>query len=103
MLESLDDAVGKVLGALDKAGLAEKTIVIFTSDNGGLAIKGGGPQYTRIGRRALYRKADVLAWAAATGRTVENTAQLVGAAPKLATVTALPAAAKRRAAAQVEA
>jgi arylsulfatase A-like enzyme len=41
MLESLDDAVGKVLGALDKAGLAEKTIVIFTSDNGGLAIKAG--------------------------------------------------------------
>jgi hypothetical protein len=44
-----------------------------------LAIKGGGPRYTRIGRRALYRKADLLAWAQATGRTVENTAQLAGA------------------------
>jgi arylsulfatase A len=41
MLESLDDAVGKVLGAIDRAGLAEKTIVIFTSDNGGLAIRSG--------------------------------------------------------------
>ncbi len=41
MLESLDDAVGKVLGALEKAGLTEKTIVIFTSDNGGLAIRAG--------------------------------------------------------------
>ncbi len=29
----------------------------------------------RIGRRALYRKADTLKWAAETGRTVENTAQ----------------------------
>ena len=41
MLESLDDAVGKVLDALDRNGLADKTIVIFTSDNGGLAIREG--------------------------------------------------------------
>ncbi len=41
-----------------------------------LAIKGGGPVYMRINRRALYRKRDVLRWAAETGRTVENTAQL---------------------------
>jgi arylsulfatase A len=41
MLESLDDAVGKVLDAIERAGLAEKTIVIFTSDNGGLAIRSG--------------------------------------------------------------
>lgn len=42
------------------------------------AIKGGGCPYVRIGRRALYRKADVLAWAASRGRRVENTAQLAG-------------------------
>ena len=41
-----------------------------------LAIKGGGPRYTRINRRALYRKRDGLQWATSTGRTVENTAQL---------------------------
>lgn len=41
-----------------------------------LAIKGGGPPYTRLSRRALYLKADVLAWAASRGRRVENTAQL---------------------------
>ena len=40
------------------------------------AIKGGGVPYMRIGRRALYRKADVLAWMERTGRPVENTAQL---------------------------
>jgi hypothetical protein len=40
------------------------------------AIRGGGPLYTRIGRRALYRKADLLAWMESKGRTVENTAQL---------------------------
>lgn len=43
------------------------------------AINGGGIPYTRIGRRALYRKEDVLAWAAANGRRVENTAQLADA------------------------
>ncbi|MBK6864092.1 MAG: DNA-binding protein [Ideonella sp.] len=40
------------------------------------AIKGGGCPYIRIGRRALYRKADVLDWMERTGRRVENTAQL---------------------------
>lgn len=35
MVESLDDNVGKVLDALDRFGLAENTIVIFYSDNGG--------------------------------------------------------------------
>lgn len=45
-----------------------------------LAIKGGGPPYTRIGRRALYLKRDVLSWAAKSGQRVENTAQLAGAA-----------------------
>jgi arylsulfatase A-like enzyme len=35
MMRSLDDNCGKVLDALDRLGLAENTIVVFTSDNGG--------------------------------------------------------------------
>ncbi len=35
MLRSLDRGVGRVLAALDTQGLAENTLVIFTSDNGG--------------------------------------------------------------------
>lgn len=35
MIASLDAAVGRVLAALDATGLADKTIVVFTSDNGG--------------------------------------------------------------------
>ena len=35
MMQSLDDAIGKVLQALSDSGQAENTIVIFTSDNGG--------------------------------------------------------------------
>jgi len=36
LVESMDDAVGEVLKALDELGLAENTVVIFTSDNGGV-------------------------------------------------------------------
>lgn len=35
MLSSLDDAVGRVLGQLDKSAVAQKTLVFFLSDNGG--------------------------------------------------------------------
>lgn len=38
MLESLDAAVGQVLRALDDTGLADRTVVVFTSDNGGLVM-----------------------------------------------------------------
>ena len=37
LVEQMDDAVGYVLKTLDSLGLAENTIVIFTSDNGGVA------------------------------------------------------------------
>ena len=37
MLESLDESVGRVLHKLDELKLADRTVVVFTSDNGGLA------------------------------------------------------------------
>lgn len=37
LVESMDDAVGKVLKALNELGLTDNTVVIFTSDNGGVA------------------------------------------------------------------
>lgn len=37
MVEAMDQAVGKVLACLEKQGLAERTAIIFTSDNGGLS------------------------------------------------------------------
>lgn len=40
-IHELDWIVGEVLGALDRNGLAEKTLVIFTSDNGGMLNQGG--------------------------------------------------------------
>jgi arylsulfatase A-like enzyme len=35
MVESMDDAVGTLLDKLDELGIADKTIVVFSSDNGG--------------------------------------------------------------------
>ena len=37
MLEHLDNEVGRLLAKIDALGLAENTLVIFTSDNGGLS------------------------------------------------------------------
>jgi len=38
VIETLDDSVGQVLAKLDELKLTEHTIVIFTSDNGGLHV-----------------------------------------------------------------
>jgi arylsulfatase A-like enzyme len=43
MLEQFDTAIGRVLTTLEKNGLTEKTIVVFMSDNGGLATAEGHP------------------------------------------------------------
>tara|TARA_R110002096_G_scaffold26518_6_gene81760 strand:+ start:4544 stop:5995 length:1452 start_codon:yes stop_codon:yes gene_type:complete len=41
MVKSMDLAVGRVLDALEAQGIADETIVIFTSDNGGLTQRYG--------------------------------------------------------------
>jgi arylsulfatase A-like enzyme len=43
MLEQLDSAIGKVLGTVERLRLTERTIIFFTSDNGGLATAEGHP------------------------------------------------------------
>ncbi len=39
VIESLDDCVGRVAAQIDRLGLGERTIFIFTSDNGGLHVR----------------------------------------------------------------
>jgi arylsulfatase A len=49
-IHELDWIVGEVLAALDAAGVAENTLVIFTSDNGGM-LNMGGQEAWRAGHR----------------------------------------------------
>ncbi len=41
MIESLDESVGRILAKLDQLELSARTVVVFTSDNGGLATREG--------------------------------------------------------------
>ncbi len=41
MLESMDDSVGRIVRKLEDLHLATNTLVVFTSDNGGLAVREG--------------------------------------------------------------
>ncbi|MGB4135568.1 MAG: sulfatase [Microbacterium sp.] len=43
MIENLDSNTGRLLDVLERKGIAENTIVVFTSDNGGLATAEGSP------------------------------------------------------------
>ena len=38
MVKSLDDGIGRLLAAVDEAGVADRTIIVFFSDNGGWAF-----------------------------------------------------------------
>ncbi|MFT4517706.1 MAG: arylsulfatase B [Halioglobus sp.] len=42
VVDGMDQAIGKVLNTLDEEGIAENTIVLFFSDNGGAAYATGG-------------------------------------------------------------
>ena len=55
MVESLDAAVGKILLTLDELKLADRTIVIFTSDNGGRITQGTTTNTPlRFGKASAY-------------------------------------------------
>jgi len=52
MVQAMDRNVAAILGELDRLGLCEKTIVVFTSDNG--ATKNGSNLPLRGGKHTIY-------------------------------------------------
>ena len=49
MLERADEGVGRILAALERAGLTRNTLVIFTNDNGGEWLSRNAPFFHRKG------------------------------------------------------
>jgi arylsulfatase A-like enzyme len=47
MVEHLDQQIGELLAALERAGIADDTIVIFTNDNGGEWLSSNAPFFGR--------------------------------------------------------
>ena len=73
MVESLDNAVGQVLQTLDRLQVADNTIVVFTSDNGGLSTSEGHPTSNlplRAGKGWIYeggiREPTIVRWPGVT-------------------------------------
>ncbi len=74
MVEAMDQQVGRVLGALDDRGLADNTIVIFTSDNGGERFSDTWPfsgQKTELLEGGL-RIPSIVRWPARIPRQISN-------------------------------
>ena len=82
MIESMDDAVGTLLDTLDRLKLAEKTIIVFTSDNGGnmySEVNGEVPTSNRPlrgGKASMFeggtRVPCVIAWPGVTAAGSQN-------------------------------
>ena len=54
LIEHLDAGIGRVLDTLDRTGLATNTLVIFTSDNGGVLENGANNGPWRGGKQHMY-------------------------------------------------
>ncbi len=90
MVTALDEAVGKIVGELDRQGLRDKTLVVFHSDNGGPnpgVVTSNGP--LREGKATLYeggvRVPAIASWPGqiAAGAIVEQPIHVVDWYPTL--------------------
>ena len=98
MVEAMDQAVGKVLDGLLTLGLAANTVVVFTSDNGGLSTSEGHPTSNlplRAGKGWLYeggiREPLIIRWPGVTRPRSINNQQVISTDyfPTLATIAGI--------------
>jgi len=54
LIEHMDEGIGRVIAALKQAGLADNTLVVFSSDNGGQTGVGAHNGPTRAGKGTMY-------------------------------------------------
>jgi len=85
MVAQMDDCIGRVVAAIEKAGIRDNTLFVFASDNGGLTTKGDIAHNTpyRAGKGSLYeggvRVVACAAWDGhiAPGSVVKETLHMV--------------------------
>lgn len=93
MVSEVDDQVGRVLAYLDELGIAEETIVIFTSDHGEwlgehLRYGKGYPAHDCISRTPL-----IICWpegVVSPGRTIEEIVEAIDVLPTILECAAIP-------------
>ena len=56
MVESVDVALGALVAELERLGLEDETVIVFTSDNGGLSAHGAGRRAAHPQRAAAQRQ-----------------------------------------------
>jgi arylsulfatase A-like enzyme len=99
VVDAMDQAIGRVLDTLDEQGLAENTIVLFFSDNGGAAYATGGADNVplRGGKGETFeggiRVVSVLRWPAKleAGGKFESIMSVMDVFPTLAAATGVDA------------
>ncbi len=108
MVESLDDAVGALLGTIDELGIADDTIIVFFSDNGGMVhLVADGVVVTsnaplRSGKSSIYeggvREPLIVAWPGVTAPASKSEAivQSVDFYPTLLEMTGVAPRADQR-------
>ena len=98
MMQALDEAVGRILAALEETGAAERTLVIFTSDNGGNdlssmggldgskgSLREGGIRVPAFARWPAVVPAGITTWQVAS--TLDWTATMLSAAGAMPAAT----------------
>ena len=103
MVESLDDAIGTLMSTIDDLGIADDTIVVLFSDNGGMVHRfDGGVVVTsnaplRWGKSSIYeggvREPLIVVWPGTTqpGSKSEEVVQSVDFYPTILEMTGTPA------------
>jgi arylsulfatase A-like enzyme len=76
MVEHMDDAIGRVMAALQTSGMADNTIIVYSSDNGGSLPHGASNGNLRGGKQDMYeggiRVPACLVWPAGIKEGTEN-------------------------------
>ncbi len=83
MIESMDDSVGMIMDQLERLGLLENTLVLFSSDNGGLTLHEFTSNYPLMGGKSFayeggYRVPLIACWKDRISPGTLNSTRTVG-------------------------